>query len=188
MNSSCSQPLCTRAITRYKNRRICNRCYDNDYAARNREAIRARANKNTPKYIEHKKQYDKKHYQNNAERIKGNVHKYYQENKEVVKERVKAYYEQNKEAYIWRAKMYSRRFRDATPAWAELEEIENFYRNCPPGYEVDHIIPLQGEEVTGLHVLSNLQYLTVSENRRKSNKFNPEVYKNQCLIQRISAA
>lgn len=50
--------------------------------------------------------------------------------------------------------------------------IEEFYNNCPEGYHVDHIIPLQGDNVSGLHVLSNLQYLTVRDNIIKSNKFN----------------
>jgi hypothetical protein len=57
-----------------------------------------------------------------------------------------------------------------TPPWAELKAIEMFYINCPAGHEVDHIIPLQGVDICGLHVLSNLQYLTVSQNRSKSNK------------------
>lgn len=59
----------------------------------------------------------------------------------------------------------------ATPAWVSEEELKNFYINCPPGYEVDHIIPLKGERVCGLHVLNNLQYLTAEENRVKGNKY-----------------
>ena len=55
--------------------------------------------------------------------------------------------------------------------WTESEEINKFYENCPEGYHVDHILPLKGKMVSGLHVLSNLQYLTVEENLRKGNKF-----------------
>jgi 5-methylcytosine-specific restriction endonuclease McrA len=60
----------------------------------------------------------------------------------------------------------------ATPKWlshADRKLIRKIYRDCPDGYEVDHVIPLQGEIVTGLHVPWNLQYLTMRENRRKRN-------------------
>ena len=59
----------------------------------------------------------------------------------------------------------------ATPSWADLDAIKAFYENCPEGYEVDHIHPLQGRNICGLHTLENLQYLTIGENRSKSNKF-----------------
>jgi len=54
-----------------------------------------------------------------------------------------------------------------TPSDEDLKLLQNFYANCPKGYEVDHIIPISKG---GLHTLSNLQYLTIKENRSKGNK------------------
>lgn len=58
-----------------------------------------------------------------------------------------------------------------TPQWANLDKIKEIYNNCPEGYHVDHIIPLQVEFISGLHVENNLQYLTARENCSKGNKF-----------------
>lgn len=44
----------------------------------------------------------------------------------------------------------------AMPKWAILTKIEDMYKNCPEGYHVDHIVPLQSEIVCGLHVEYNL--------------------------------
>lgn len=57
------------------------------------------------------------------------------------------------------------------PVWSEAILIKQFYDSCPKGYEVDHIIPLLGASVSGLHVISNLQYLTVAQNRSKGNYY-----------------
>lgn len=58
-----------------------------------------------------------------------------------------------------------------TPAWADWDKIRWVYDNAPPGFEVDHILPLQGKFVSGLHVHENLRVLPKLENRQKHNKF-----------------
>lgn len=57
-----------------------------------------------------------------------------------------------------------------TPAWADLKAIEAFYIACPEGFQVDHVVPLRGRRVSGLHVLHNLQYLPKHENMAKGNR------------------
>ena len=57
-----------------------------------------------------------------------------------------------------------------TPSWANMEIIKLIYDERPSGYPVDHIYPLQGDTVSGLHVENNLQYLTKSENSSKGNR------------------
>jgi hypothetical protein len=65
-----------------------------------------------------------------------------------------------------------------TPVWADLKAIELVYAEAArltttTGilHEVDHVIPLRGAKVSGLHVHGNLQILTESENMAKGNRF-----------------
>ena len=68
-----------------------------------------------------------------------------------------------------------------TPKWltkADFRYIKSLYVSCSliskltnVPHHVDHIVPLRGKTVSGLHCPSNLQIITAKKNLSKSNKF-----------------
>lgn len=96
---------------------------------------------------------------------------YRSKNLQAQRDRSNLHYLLNKSDYLARNAQRRALKLKATPPWADLEKIKELYRTCPEGYHVDHIIPLQGALVCGLHVESNLQHLPALENLQKSNKF-----------------
>ena len=64
-----------------------------------------------------------------------------------------------------------KKLRQATPPWADKAALRSVYKEALRlGLTVDHIVPVRGKNVSGLHVPWNLQLLTLSENSRKRNK------------------
>ncbi len=63
------------------------------------------------------------------------------------------------------------------PKWADKERIAQVYKEAARltkqtkvPHHVDHIVPLRGRGVCGLHVHYNLQVLTKQENLEKGNR------------------
>lgn len=105
-----------------------------------------------------------------------------QERRDSIDERIrqKNYYRMNAAEFKERAMARHASLLQRTPKWLtpeQLLEIKNIYieatemtEQLHQEYEVDHMIPLQGENVSGLHVPWNLRIITRRENRSKKNK------------------
>lgn len=110
--------------------------------------------------------------------------------KSMIKHRVENHEQYRKSANIWasknRAKMNAKfnKYRASklqrTPAWLTAEDhslMADYYQMAkeleqifPWKQHVDHILPLQGKLVSGLHTPLNLQILSEASNLQKSNK------------------
>jgi hypothetical protein len=146
---------------------------------------------------EHYKQLSKKWYAKNKESVieraidwrKENIDKakesnlkYYHRNKESSSEKHKAWAQANKGKVLARVRKYELAKINRTPQWLDKDDlwvIQEIYdlsykRTEITGikWHVDHIIPLQGKAVSGLHVPANLQVIPAIINMGKGNKFN----------------
>ena len=117
-----------------------------------------------------------------ANRDKANAQKRrnYAKHSETVYAQARRYQKANPDAKnAWEANRIASKLK-ATPPWLTKDqklEIRGYYKQAKElqwlsedKLEVDHIIPLQGENVSGLHVPWNLQILPKSLNASKSNR------------------
>jgi hypothetical protein len=116
----------------------------------------------------------KLYYENNNDKVKERHKQWHIDNKDKFKTYCRQYWQINKGKRRQKCRKYQASLLQRTPLWLtedQLNDLNMFYMNCPYGYEVDHIVPLQGKNVSGLHVPWNLQYLTPHDNRSKMNKY-----------------
>ena len=95
----------------------------------------------------------------------------------------RSYYEKHAAEIKVKARARKRKVKHQTPSWASVKEMAKFYRLAErltrtTGIEhhVDHIVPLFGGLVSGLHCQQNLRVVTAEVNLAKSNKFDPDTY------------
>lgn len=108
------------------------------------------------------------------EKINRRAH--YVRNKERVAAVAKEYRHNNRPRINqWGAKRKAATIR-AIPSWVDFDKVQAFYDLVPlmteetgAPHEVDHIVPLQGRTVCGLHWHGNLQVIPMSENRSKAH-------------------
>lgn len=93
------------------------------------------------------------------------------------KDRIAQYRKDNAAKYAHHAAKRKTAKLQATPLWAELDDIEKVYEECNhissetgTPHHVDHIVPLRNKNVCGLHCLDNLQILEAEENLKKRNR------------------
>lgn len=116
----------------------------------------------------------------NREKERSRQAEWTKNNREKANARVYRYQKRNPQRASDAASRKYYALKAATPRWltvGNLVEIKWAYelakeRSLSTGnpHVIDHIIPLQGENICGLHVPWNLQILTRSENSKKGNK------------------
>jgi len=139
---------------------------DKIYALANPEARKAAKNKWKKANPELNRLAKSKYEKNNIEKIKA-AKKLWQNNNSAKRQAI---------CIKRRAAKINR-----TPKWLtdiDYQRIENEYRLAAlqtkltgEPWHVDHIIPLQGKMVSGLHVPNNLKAIPAKDNMVKSNKF-----------------
>lgn len=143
------------------------------------ECVRANDRARYQRRKAEKRAYDREYYRKNKGHIKTKAKQWQNENRERKNVICLAYYKRNREKVL--TLQQSRHCR--RPKWLSnfhIQQIKDHYKMARDiteltgvQYHVDHIVPLNGEKVSGLHVPWNLQVIPAIENISKSAKHNP---------------
>ena len=130
--------------------------------------------------MSHTKEYRKDYYYKNLEKSRQSRLEYRNRNLEKRLAYGKQYDLKHRAAKTARENLRRAKKLNATPKWLTKQQLNNIkalYLKCSVlkiltgiMYHVDHIIPLQGKDVSGLHVPWNLQILPWYENVSKGNR------------------
>jgi hypothetical protein len=173
-----------KVLERQKARQVLKRGEIKQYSAewyiRNKADVleKCRAYREKPEVRERESQRQKLYYAARAKEIQDlRKSRMTDDQKSRLKTYQKAHYSGNPEYYTEKTVRRRRAQFSATPAWADLKAIRRIYRMAAQiskesgtAHHVDHIVPLKGRKVCGLHVEYNLRIIPAFENRSKSNK------------------
>ena len=117
------------------------------------------------------------HHLNNRQARITRMREYHKENYDVLKYKHSEYKKNNRHIFSFNdAKRRALKAR-ATVSWANLDVIRLMYADASAlGYHVDHIVPLNSDNVCGLHCEANLQLLSASDNISKGNRWWPDMW------------
>jgi hypothetical protein len=114
----------------------------------------------------------------NADKITDINKRFYKNHKDEVLAACKVWREQNPGKVRANNAKREKTIKQQTPPWADLKAIQKFYiysaeitAETGIQHHVDHIIPLQGKLVSGLHVEGNLRVIPAKVNIQKSNSY-----------------
>jgi hypothetical protein len=115
---------------------------------------------------------------NNPEKARANNHNWIKNNPEKARENSRRWAIENPGKATAKTMRRDAAKLQRTPTWADHDAIGAIYEQSGTmsDHQVDHIIPLQGELVSGLHVDYNLQIIPRSENASKKNQFDPDTF------------